>query len=381
MKFIPYFIACVGLLTACTDGGTPSSGYGRPDNFQPGTRPYENAAKTANKHITNMIITNDAQAIDNIASLLKGYSGEKISDNLKIADAAIQIAAGTVDVGDIDTDVLNPALYVISPKLFSACGTDTDVASCIDKWRNENTSDMNKRLEYLREWAQPIDINDATFASTAGTILKFAVDDLGNIKSITVDDTEYTRDGTTNKFTSDNKTLTYDSASAADFKLSYSDFGMYNIANDGTAGQNIPFAGGYESRRIADITTVTEHLDFDGVAVGVVKNGDKSLNLKDGTAHLVFDNSGASPITTFGAKFSNWYNFTVTQDGIESPAIKFDKNPTQNITDGFDPSDNGSVSMDIGYYGPTGIPTEATGTVQYNESDGIKMDVAFGVKG
>ena len=39
-----------------------------------------------------------------------------------------------------------------------------------------------------------------------------------------------------------------------------------------------------------------------------------------------------------------------------------------------------SGNMNVGYYGPSGTPTEATGTVQYTEPDGMKMDVAFGIK-
>ena len=49
MGKIPYILAFVGLLAACNDGGSPSSGYQRPGNFQPGNRPYENRAKTDNK--------------------------------------------------------------------------------------------------------------------------------------------------------------------------------------------------------------------------------------------------------------------------------------------------------------------------------------------
>lgn len=92
MGKIPYILAFVGLLAACNDGGSPSSGYQRPENFQPGNRPYENRAKTDNKKITNMTITNETQAAANIASLLRGYPGtDKNTDNLKIADMAIQI--------------------------------------------------------------------------------------------------------------------------------------------------------------------------------------------------------------------------------------------------------------------------------------------------
>lgn len=53
------------------------------------------------------------------------------------------------------------------------------------------------------------------------------------------------------------------------------------------------------------------------------------------------------------------------------------------------PDSNGIITasgakMDVGYYASkpdTGVPTEATGLVQYTETaSGVKMDIAFGAK-
>ena len=374
MGKIPYILAFVGLLAACNDGGSPSSGYQRPGNFQPGNRPYENRAKTDNKKITNMTITNGTQAVANIASLLRGYPGtDKNTDNLKIAGMAIQIATGRDDFDGVSADVFKPALYVISQDLYSTCADGANVSTCVANWRAKNSSEMKKRLSYLREWSEPIDISTATFLSTADTELKFTVDDAGNITDITVNDDSFKRDGTTNRFVSGNRTLTYDSGSSSSFKLSYADFGMYNIATDDVPGEKIAFAGGYKTK-MADITKIEDSKMFSGIAVGNVTNGDKEFAL-NGTAQLNVENIESTLHTTLQVGFDNWYGFTVNQTGTENPTIKF----TDAANTGFDPTGNGNVSMNVGYYGPDGTPTEAVGTVHYTETDGINMDVAFGV--
>lgn len=385
MRKFPYFLVCMGFIAACSDGGTPSGGYGRPGI--PGARPYENVAKTNNKVVTNMIVTNDAQVADNISFQLRGYTGTVTSDQyLDIANLAIQIADGTADFDSANADVLNAALYVVTPELFNACGTAGNVATCVSDWRADNATIMNNRLKYLREWAEKIDISNAEFYSTANTNLKFTVDDAGNINAITVDDTTYNRIGNTNTFGVDNVTaLVYDSAATDDLKLSYSDFGVYQIKNDNT-WKSIPFAGGYESRRIADATvqtSVDNNLEFSGAAVGTVTNADnQNLDIRDDRVALTFDKtSGTSTLT---ADFANWYDIAVTkQMGDTTANIDFSN---YSGTDDFRLSDDvvsGTANINMGYYGAnpsSGIPTEATGTIDYEADNGIQMDVAFGVK-
>lgn len=385
MRKFPYFLVCMGFIAACSDGGTPSGGYGRPGI--PGARPYENVAKTNNKVVTNMIVTNDAQVADNISFQLRGYTGTVTSDQyLDIANLAIQIADGTADFDSANADVLNAALYVVTPELFNACGTSGNVATCVSDWRADNATIMNNRLKYLREWAEKIDISNAEFYSTANTNLKFTVDDAGNINAITVDDTTYNRIGNTNTFGVDNVTaLVYDSAATDDLKLSYSDFGVYQIKNDNT-WKSIPFAGGYESRRIADTTvqtSVDNNLEFSGAAVGTVTNADnQNLDIRDDRVALTFDKtSGTSTLT---ADFANWYDIAVTkQMGDTTANIDFSN---YSGTDDFRLPDDvvsGTANINMGYYGAnpsSGIPTEATGTIDYEADNGIQMDVAFGVK-
>ena len=160
-------------------------------------------------------------------------------------------------------------------------------------------------------------------------------------------------------------------------KLSYSDFGMYCIIENGNTGRGIPFAGGYGSRKIDDITKIEKSLTFNGNAVGVVYDADSSMNLRDGQAELTFNKENQT--TSLSVNFSNWYDVTVMQSGDKTD-ITFGKLDSQNLKLKPDTEKPHITDMNVGYYGPAGTPTEATGTVTYRETDGISMDMAFGVK-
>ena len=380
MSKIPFLLVCVGFLAACTDGGTPSTGHIlRPDGT-PGERPFVDETRNNNKNVTNMIVTKESQAITAVSRGLSGYAGPK--DSTKYADVAalaVQIASGTAtETNFSDEAVWKPALYVVSPGLYKDCAGNDDIAGCIKAWRTEYETIAAQRLNTMLENFDVIDISNASFQSTANTELKFTVDKDGNIDSISVDDTEYVRDGMGNIFTNGNKKLEYVTGAPRDdkLKLSYSDFGMYYVTENGNTGHGIPFAGGYASRKIKDITKIEESLTFNGNAVGVVYDADNSMDLRDGTATLVFNKDKA----TLTADFSNWYDVTVTKDSSGTTTIGFKKS----LNEAFDFKPNsetpGSANMNVGYYGPAGTPTEATGTVTYRETDGINMDMAFGVK-
>lgn len=380
MSKIPFLLVCVGILAACTDGGTPSTGHMlRPDGT-PGERPFVDETRNNNKNVTNMIVTNKSQAITAVTRGLSGYTGPKDSTKYAdVAELAVQIASGTATEANFsDETVWKPALYVASPGLYKACAGNGDIAGCIKAWRTEYETIAAQRLNTMLENFDVIEISDASFQSTANTELKFTVDKDGNIDSISVGDTEYGRDGTGNVFINGNKKLEYVTGAPRDdkLKLSYSDFGMYCVTENGNTGRGIPFAGGYASRKINDITKIEKSLTFNGNAVGVVYDADSRMNLRDGTATLVFNKDKA----TLTADFSNWYDVTVTKDSSGTTNIEFNKSPNE----AFDFKPNletpGSAAMNVGYYGPAGTPTEATGTVTYRETDGINMDMAFGVK-
>lgn len=382
MSKLPFLLLCFGMLAACSDGGAPSTGHILRPGGTPGERPFVDETRNNNKNVTNMIITNDAQAQTSVARALFGYMGPVDSDlYVDVADLAVKIASGTAtetEFTDVDEKILKPALYVVSQGLYSDCDESADVAKCIAAWRTEYETIAAQRLNTMLENFDVIDISDASFQSTANTELKFTVDKDGNIDSISVGDTEYVRDGMGNIFTNGNKKLEYVTGAPRDdkLKLSYSDFGMYYVTENGNTGHGIPFAGGYASRKIKDITKIEESLTFNGNAVGVVYDADNSMDLRDGTATLVFNKDKA----TLTADFSNWYDVTVTKDSSGTTTIGFKKSPNEAF--GFKPNSEtpGSANMNVGYYGPAGTPTEATGTVTYRETDGINMDMAFGVK-
>ena len=381
MSKIPFLLVCIGFLAACTDGGTPSTGHMlRPDGT-PGERPFVDETRNNNKNVTNMIVTNDSQAITAVSRGLSGYAGPK--DSTKYADVAalaVQIASGTATEPNFsDETVWKPALYVVSPGLYKDCAGNDNIAGCIKTWRTEYETIAAQRLNMMLENFDVIDISDASFQSTANTTLTFAVDEDGNIDSISVDGTKYERDGTENIFSNGDTKLQYVTGAPrdGDLKLSYSDFGMYYIIENGNTGRGIPFAGGYGSRKIDDITKIEKSLTFNGNAVGVVYDADSSMKLRDGQAELTFNKENQT--TSLSVNFSNWYDVTVMQSG-DNTDITFGKLDSQNLKLKPDTEKPHITDMNVGYYGPAGTPTEATGTVTYRETDGINMDMAFGVK-
>ena len=383
MSKLPFLLLCFGMLAACSDGGAPSTGHILRPGGTPGERPFVDETRNNNKNVTNMIITNDAQAQTSVARALFGYMGPVDSDlYVDVADLAVKIASGTAtetEFTDVDEKILKPALYVVSQGLYSDCGESADVAKCIAAWRAEYPTRAEQSLKTMLENFDIIDISDASFQSTANTTLTFAVDEDGNIDSISVDGTKYGRDGTENIFSNGDTKLQYVTGAPrdGDLKLSYSDFGMYYIIENGNTGCSIPFAGGYGSRKIDDITKIEKSLTFNGNAVGVVYDADSSMNLRDGQAELTFNKENQT--TSLSVNFSNWYDVTVMQSGDKTD-ITFGKLDSQNLKLKPDTEKPHITDMNVGYYGPAGTPTEATGTVTYRETDGISMNMAFGVK-
>ena len=392
MGKIPYFWVFMGLmLAACTDGGAPSAGHinMRPEGMTPGRNPDTDVIRNSNYKVTGMIVTNDTQVDNYIAGKLRGSAWEnKTPENTPIANAAIEIASGKYSTYDAENSgVWGPALWVVSHDLYSTCGSAENVAKCVSDWRTKNSDTIDKALHSLLHYAQALDITDAIFADAENTQLHFTVGKDGKIDSIVLGGTTYGRDSDSgNVFTAENgSSVTYNSGATLgqEAKLSYSDFGTYQITTNDVAGPKIAFAGGYGDKRIeiANVAALDgKTTTFTGKAIGTVANGNKTIDL-DGSATLKFNDTGAAPVTTLDATgFSNWYSFTVTQESDQNPTIQFDTSLTNKVPEGFQVEGNGDVSMNVGYYGPNAnTPIEATGLVQYTEGD-IKMDMAFGVK-
>lgn len=391
MKFIPFF-GLVILTAACTDSGTPTGGYMRPDTMRPGAEvPYYNQVAQQNQNVTFMLVTNTAQANRYIDNKLSGYTGDKTDLNqVDVANLAMQIASGA-EFNDTNTVLLNQAMYVIDPTLFSACTGSDAVKTCVSDWLSENTQVARTALGNLQRYADVLDISQANFAtlSSENVSLKFSVNEsTGEINSISVGDDTYARINTSNQFSNGTDTLTYESAAGPTSGLRYSDFGYYNISNSDSVGPDILFAGGYDTQKFneSDIQSrmTGENMTFYGSAIGTVSKDTESENISADKVSLVFNKGDGSSLLSL--PFKDWYTVTVSKQLNSTDATINFSEPVvgSDLVNRFTPETltGASGTMNVGYYGPnpdTGIPTEATGLVQYQESNGINMGVAFGV--
>lgn len=392
MKRFPYLLMFMALLVACNDGGTPTcvgpdgtcDGYG---DMKPDQNRFIDPIGNSNKKINMMIALGNTQISAYVQNKLRGFSGDTTGlDMGEIARTALAIADGNQNL-DASDGVIDAAMYVVSSDLFTSCGDTGDITSCIDKWRTDNASVLASRLTELRARADALDIGSVHFNTTTdGTdYVQFSLDADGKITGISTRDATYARVGDST-FSDGTSTLTYKSAVMdADTGLpglSYSDFGVYQIQTGDEITRNIPFAGGYDQKRIAT-TDIGTDLEFSGVAVGTVSNATDNLDVRDDRASLTFNHeTGDSTLT---ATFANWYKITVNQN-IDATDTNIGFSNYQG-TDEFklpDGVDNAPANMNIGYYGAnpsTGTPSEATGLVQYkNDASGINMDVAFGAR-
>lgn len=388
VKHFSYLVFVGLVLAACSGGGTPSVGTIHRDGFIPGTKPYADSVIKQNQAVTNMLITNTAQAEKYITSKLVGYSGNTSGlDKIDVANLAIKIASGG-EISDADAGLVNPALYLIDAGLYSACANQGE--TCISNWRDNNSGTLKNALGNLQRYAEVLDIKTANFTtlSSENVNLTFSVNDsTGAIESISVGDNKYQRVGATNTFNNGSELLTYKSAAGADMGLRYSDFGYYNITDGATVGPDIMFAGGYGTKQIAESeikkNMTDETMSFrGGAAIGTLTNNQNTESISANNVSLVFNKNDGSSVLT--VPFTDWYTITATKNFESTNATIDFSEPADDseLVNMFTPSTLTSASgnMNVGYYGPSGTPTEATGTVQYTEPDGMKMDVAFGIK-
>ena len=198
----------------------------------------------------------------------------------------------------------------------------------------------------------------------------------------------------------ENKTvleLAYDSL-GKEMGLSYPDFGLIGITSSMGDEQSqspdefsVPFAGGYAAKQI-DVANIDTDMTFSGRATGRVAKGAHIVQLQQDAARpttLTFDTQ--SDKSTLKANFNNWYDVTVDSTGAISFTDYKDNNhpggTSINMQLAATPDDGtitaGGATMNVGYYGPSTTPTQATGLVHYQEKDvenPVSLDMAFGVK-
>lgn len=391
MKKLSLF-AVLGLLAACTDGGTPSGAYGRPDGLRPGGNPQTNP----NSSITQMTTITEKTVNGRVAAGLAKYPGATTSDDyLAVAEMVFDLG-NLDDLGaDANPDIVRQAMYIVSPELYSAC-KDNPTSECISGWRTtgNNNSLFNGNIKDLQSQLQVLTPDMVEFAAPDAT-LQFSVDkDTGKITGITVStgaDSSMKFDrGAGNTFTNDAATLTYDSYKPnADEPLTYADFGMYKIEyNNGiTPSRYAPFAGGYADKKIA-VANIETDMRFKGRAVGVATNGTDTVNLDSQSASLSFDKDMGQ--SALHAQFNNWYDVNIAQNAADDTNATFtffeigDRDiegpKLSNINDAGVP--NGTGTMNVGYYGNGNTPIEAAGIAHFEEGieNGVKLDLSFGMK-
>lgn len=261
------------------------------------------------------------------------------------------------------------------------------------------------------------DLSDVVFTAADedfGMRFKFGVDENGKITEIVplfMGDgaTEMVRQGDTNKFngqvisgpqgaTSD-AVFSYNSL-GKEIGLTYSDFGFIDVAQQDGPSWNFAFVGGYNGVKDIDSKTIQDDLTFTGRAAGGVvaildgEGSGKSIDL-DGNAKLVFNT--ASQTSTLTANFTNWYDVEYIKNNGEETINFTGGDKIANSDFKLLSDNNGSVmgvkptNSVLNYYGDN-TPSEAAGLIQfrdcggascngdYNETQEVRMNMAFGVK-
>ena len=390
------------LLSGCleTGSGTPQHNpfkdrpnYGADINI---TKPYADTVAKENAEITNMYSRNAAMINDWVSYKL---SGSKFDVNeseypgiIKIAQSLITASAS--DINSVDSDLLSPAMALLDSSMRRACASAENIGDCIVNWRENNAIQFATSANTLMNYTTELTVDNATLTATNGYQMKFTIDpDTGEIDGMTLTrdsgDVDLAKLGDSGTFygsdIENGRVLELDYVSdAKQMGLSYSDFGLINIQSSMDSDHQVdawlvPFAGGYDDKKIA-VADIVSDMTFTGRAVGTATKGDDSINL-GGTATLNFK-TGDTPTSELVANFDNWYNVTITQNGDAPNAnFVFSGNPTE--TDVILTNTTGTGTMNVGYYGPAGSPTEATGLVHYQETDvenPVSLDMAFGVK-
>ena len=422
MRRILLFISLL-MLSACADnGGSIDYPYkdreynslGWPTNP---TTPFKNTVVESNSKVTGMLSRTENITEDYITYRLNLWSvynpniGNRIP-LMDIANAAAWLTDGERTVQEIEQyfgknlTLMHMAVYVVDNRLnrcFNGAGVGA-AAECFVEWRNEFPNEFSNISQEIKENTTSLNAGDAVLNAVDGAKIKFIVDDeTGMIVGATLNkegvSQSYNNRGEGGEFYNIvlkddeflKQSLMYNSIGKT-LGLSYSDFGVYSQAESKELAENssiqvlvatVPFAGGYSEHSIAP-ENIAHDVEFKGAAIGTASSGDEVVNLV-GDATLGFNKE--TGISTLGATFDDWYDVVVKNDS--SGTIEFTNYENQNNVAKFNGDIEGDFSatgakMTVGYYASmpeTGVPTEATGLVSFEEPDsGVKMNIAFGGK-
>ena len=422
MRRILLFISLL-MLSACADnGGSIDYPYkdreynslGWPTNP---TTPFKNTVVESNSKVTGMLSRTENITEYYITYRLNSWSvynpniGNRIP-LMDIANAAAWLTDGERTVQEIEQyfgknlTLMHMAVYVVDNRLnrcFNGAGVGA-AAECFVEWRNEFPNEFSNISQEIKENTTSLNAGDAVLNAVDGAKIKFIVDDeTGMIVGATLNkegvSQSYNNRGEGGEFYNIvlkddeflKQSLMYNSIGKT-LGLSYSDFGVYSQAESKELAENssiqvlvatVPFAGGYSEHSIAP-ENIAHDVEFKGAAIGTASSGDEVVNLV-GDATLGFNKE--TGISTLGATFDDWYDVVVKNDS--SGTIEFTNYENQNNVAKFNGDIEGEFSaagakMTVGYYASmpeTGVPTEATGLVSFEEPDsGVKMNIAFGGK-
>lgn len=456
------------ILSAC-GGGNGNLRVNIPGQPEAPFIPQEDTIASSNAKITNMVSNSEYQValfvsnklgtdaesvgLGNITgrgaatrdAFIPNHSGELEYDKAaELVDMAKWLNQSDTSAEDIiaefnkDKNKIKAALKLMDNMYCFVGGDAAETARRILDMRDKNAFDDS--LEDLLEKSEVMTLDNANFKAifTSGALntLKFNVDKNGKIVSLivpdaeeimethpgsTIPDTEIVRQGNTNHFIyTDNKSniwpMDYISY-AKDLKLKYADFGILqaHLQELDHEVRYIPFAGGYENKKIDTERMVdlaqANNLTFTGIAQGDVtyNDGKKDIplsgGLKDEKATLAFSKNG---VQTISANFDNWYNVQAIKsaDGtnqfkiiggtggednrfhLSSSSTGLKDEVFTNVSDNPDATEVMVFKPD--YYGDKNTPTEATALIQYqyspkgNTVDGqigaINVQLGFGGK-
>ena len=177
-----------------------------------------------------------------------------------------------------------------------------------------------------------------------------------------------------------------------DVQLRYSDFGYDKLVTVGEEDEpdNSVIAGGYDIKKI-DVTRpefADKKITFSGTAIGAKSYNEgttyisETIDTDKGAATLTFENGHETLIMPF----NDYYTVTVNKDG-ENSNIAFTDYKGSNDNFKFTKENNITTNSDdyafvnIKYFGDNNQPSEAIGTVHYEEDGGKypAFEGAFGM--
>lgn len=417
ISFITSVVLVSGLLTGCLESGSGTAQY-NPYKDRPNIKPpiqtpeYDDTVADANALITGMHSRSELQVRNWIGFKLQGFNPTgfdviSADDYIDVANLANQIttanAAQIKSAYATDSNILWAAMAVLNRSLAASCFDATsgaNTAECIVNWRNNNTAVFDTSRTELADNAIVLTVDNATLTATNDYKMKFKIDDSGEIIGMTLTrdsgDVDLAKLGDSSTFygsdIENGRVLELDYVSdAKQMGLSYSDFGLINITSSMDGDQRVdeflmPFAGGYDDKKIA-VADIDSDMTFTGRATGRVAKGAHIVQLQQDAARpttLTFDTQ--SKTSTLNANFKNWYDVVVDSTGAISFTDYKNNNNGGTYIDmqlATTPDDDGVITanganMNVGYYGPSTTPTEVIGTVQFTETGGVQMDMAFG---